>query len=542
MNPDIQKIFNIICTGTYKQRAEITKDKSYVYKKELSEGKYHNFYPQRNGFSFISQGAVGKENYETIDKQLESILAEVNIDSISLDDLYIKLFDSNNDAILVRQNKSKNKEHLIQLSYRMLNICFPDQLLDVTQIKALNYIKDNLNVHCTAGIEGKNWLELNRSIYKFLSDEIYENTDLKPYLIANLGWSLKTYFEFMEATNKLLENKNVILTGAPGTGKTYLAHEMAAVLLGKSKWDEIDNLKNHVRFVQFHPSYDYTDFVEGLRPKSGDNITFERKDGVFKAFCKLAKDDEANYLRALESSNQERDKYKYTYIFIIDEINRGDMSKIFGELFFSIDPGYRGKKGLVQTQYQNLIDKDVDDNDDVFKDGFYVPENVYIIGTMNDIDRSVESMDFAMRRRFVFEEILSTKRENMLDDLDVDYASEAKVRMHNLNYCIEFCVEGLNSSYHVGPAYFMPKDKKTKKLDFDELWNGRLRGLLKEYLRGMPNAKQLLEKMHRAYCYEEDLTTIDDNGTFKYRIDFENKIEPKKASKNNEAKATNIPE
>ncbi len=85
-------------------------------------------------------------------------------------------------------------------------------------------------------------------------------------------------------------------------------------------------------------------------------------------------------------------------MFIIDEINRGEISKIFGDLFFSIGPGYRGPSGRVMTQYQNLVK----DDDDAFKDGFYIPENVFIIGTMNDIDRSVESMDFAFRRRFAF--------------------------------------------------------------------------------------------------------------------------------------------
>ena len=94
-----------------------------------------------------------------------------------------------------------------------------------------------------------------------------------------------------------------------------------------------------------------------------------------------------------------------TFIFIIDEINRGEISKIFGELFFSIDPGYRGEKGRVQTQYQNMIE-----DGDVFKKGFFVPDNVYIIGTMNDIDRSVESMDFAMRRRFAWAEVTAEER------------------------------------------------------------------------------------------------------------------------------------
>ena len=103
---------------------------------------------------------------------------------------------------------------------------------------------------------------------------------------------------------------------------------------------------------------------------------------------------------------------KLTFVFIIDEINRGEVSKIFGELFYAIDPGYRGKKEkAVQTQYQNLIH-----DGEAFKDGFYVPENVYIIGTMNDIDRSVESIDFAFRRRFTW-----TDEMDMLYG-DKDYA------------------------------------------------------------------------------------------------------------------------
>ena len=98
------------------------------------------------------------------------------------------------------------------------------------------------------------------------------------------------------------------------------------------------------------------------------------------------------------------------------------MSKIFGELFFSIDPGYRGKDGLIQTQYQNLINEN-----NIFHNGFYVPENVYIIGTMNDIDRNVESMDFAFRRRFTFKEIKATDtQEQILAGLD-DSSSSSKL-------------------------------------------------------------------------------------------------------------------
>ena len=116
------------------------------------------------------------------------------------------------------------------------------------------------------------------------------------------------------------------------------------------------------------------------------------------------------------------------YVFIIDEINRGEISKIFGELFFSIDPGYRGVAGTVQTQYQNLIE-----DGDIYENGFYVPENVYIIGTMNDIDRSVDSMDFAMRRRFAWKEIKSNDRLEMLDNLGEELKETAIKRMQSLN-------------------------------------------------------------------------------------------------------------
>lgn len=176
------------------------------------------------------------------------------------------------------------------------------------------------------------------------------------------------------------------------------------------------------------------------------------------------------------------------YVFIIDEINRGELSKIFGELFYAIDPGYRGKKGMVQTQYQNLVPED-----DLFSDGFFVPENVYILATMNDIDRSVESMDFAMRRRFAWEEIKPMDRIEMLDSLGA-FKNEAVKRMNNLNAVIAE-TEGLGEAFQVGPAYFL----KLKNGDFDKLWRMNLAPLLKEYLRGFRKAKDILDSFEKAY-------------------------------------------
>lgn len=289
--------------------------------------------------------------------------------------------------------------------------------------------------------------------------------------------------------NLILKNYNLILTGAPGTGKTYLAHEIAASMLGKSSWEEVEKdptLSSHVGFVQFHPSYDYSDFVEGLRPvENGTTVGFKRMNGVFKEFCKQA---------LLAQSNKENTPY----IFIIDEINRGEMSKIFGELFFSIDPGYRGTKGAVQTQYANMEQKG-NEFDNFLNNGkkgqFFVPKNVFIIGTMNDIDRSVESMDFAMRRRFAFKEITALSRTDMWEG-KIDNPDEVLNRMVKMNEAIGN-VPGLNSAYHIGPSYFLKL--KDYNNDFIQLWDNHIKGVVHEYLRGMPDADKHLKDIENAY-------------------------------------------
>ena len=293
-------------------------------------------------------------------------------------------------------------------------------------------------------------------------------------------------------SNLLLESKNIIFRGAPGTGKSYLAKEIATDIVSDGYHSDYTQLseeqKSQIEFVQFHPSYDYTDFVEGLRPKinADGTIGFELQYGIFKKFVLRA-------IKNYEDSQKSKTSTKQTelkkYIFIIDEINRGEISKIFGELFFAIDPGYRGPEGSVTTQYVNLHENKAEK--------LYIPENVYIIGTMNDIDRSVDSFDFAMRRRFRFIEIKADARAEMLDSLGEEKKVKAKDRMSALNKEI-VSTEGLNENYQIGASYFL----KLENINFDQLWTDYLYPLLQDYVRGMYDEHGILARYAKAYGYE----------------------------------------
>jgi len=269
--------------------------------------------------------------------------------------------------------------------------------------------------------------------------------------------------QFTAILDALARKKNVILEGAPGVGKTFVARRIAWALMG-----ERDG--SRVQVVQFHQSYAYEDFVQGWRPTGSG---FGLQDGVFHRFCAKA------------AADPERD-----YVFIVDEINRGNLSKIFGELMMLMEADKRGPGFAVPLAYSP--DR-----------SFHVPENLYLLGMMNTADRSLAMVDYALRRRFSFIRLRPAFGEdqfsNHLAELGAsdDLVRRIVERMTELNHAIAQDTRNLGPGYEIGHSFFVPGDSGGT---LDDAWYERvvrqeIEPLLNEYWFG--REEQVREHLDR---------------------------------------------
>jgi 5-methylcytosine-specific restriction protein B len=344
-----------------------------------------------------------------------------------------------NNAANSRYAKIDTIDTICLLVKTLFNVDNVFQLIEVGQlVKVSDALTDIINKGDGDVKELKNrrsYVNKYRDFLKYCADQkeklsdtsaeyIFADDPDKPFISED---------EFDEIVELLFRKKNIILQGAPGVGKTFLARKIAYQLIGQMKDENIET-------VQFHQSYSYEDFMQGIRPTTSGE--FKVRNGIFYNFCVRA-----------------RGNAEETYVFIIDEINRGNLSKIFGELMMLIESDKRSPRYALKLTYSE---------DDSPK--FYVPENVYIIGCMNTADRSIAIVDYALRRRFAFcsiePELGDSFKEFLCSELSKEFVNNICNKLNRVNSIIRE-TPSLGKGLEIGHSYFCQISSVD---DEDEWW------------------------------------------------------------------------
>ena len=528
--------------STFNDIKNLLKDKDICFKKTIEKTfeKVSEDEEEKNAFCFFMAMALGgvgtlDDNNNVIDNNdfQRKFLDIIKISGDKWSE-YVRKFVNQNPNYPMKEKRLKKEYN------KLLSKAHDISLGNIHNngIESLEYTDDdNKNKICRVFSTDNNWR------FDFVTDGTIPErvkqgiNDIIDCLIKQMT------IEKTPQYNLLLSNKQLIMNGAPGTGKTYSARNIIADILfdtlceSENKKEEIKKVR--MDMVQFHPSYDYTDFIDGIRPNlSGNELKYSLKNGSFKSFCRragvierilaagkkvdagsiedfLIGEDESikkfwkseiekeELRKEINKVNGSKDESKdiaefdlsklSSFLFIIDEINRAEISKVLGEIMYCLDPDYRGIKGMISTQYSALAtDETFFINKD--NDKFFIPSNVYIIGTMNDIDRSVEVFDFALRRRFAWYEV---KPDKVMDDVLKSMRIETLLEQNYENYKTK--IDDLNDAivdklklskhYYLGPSYFAKiklyyDEGKDYKEAVEKVWDNHISQILNEYVKG----------------------------------------------------------
>lgn len=399
----------------------------------------------------------------------------------------------------------------INFCRKIAYMCNPKKLLPIFKNETIISIANFFSID----VSSKDFKATQSILQKLQEDKWFEGEPTFD-ITQKLGSFL--YTTFAEA---LIVNDNTIFYGPPGTGKTYIVDKGLKAYLGTLQNNQDspdkDNSKNRIdeqiEYVQFHPGYTYEDFIEGLRPVlqvGTANISIEVQSGKFKIFCKKA----ASALKIARAAGLQENNIP-KYFFIADEINRADLSRVFGDSLVCLEQTKRfdfDKFGEISRESfyikTTLGHIDKEDNSVISIDSqnyFGIPSNVYFIGTMNDTDRSIDAFDLALRRRFIWvrmgcdysvikEQLISVRED--ISEVDMAEIDGYTARCQELNDLISGDWN-LGESYELGHAYFMlPKGKKKLTKAFQqETFDNRMAPLIREYLRTDFSEKDIATKI-----------------------------------------------
>ncbi len=383
--------------------------------------------------------------------------------------LYNFLMDINNEDMFNAKEKYPLLQGTSMLLTKLASIYYPERFLNICSKEKLLVIASYFSIPIKkSDSPEKISFDINKFIreiipevchnhpyyigdmlYKYI-DFIEENDDIKEEIQETLEPYTKDDFlnevyideiEYEKLNNLLNKKKNIILEGAPGVGKTFMAKRLAYSRMGFKD-------KSKVLMIQFHQSYSYEDFIEGIRPV---DAKFKVVDGVFKEFCIKAQNDKSN-----------------NYYCIIDEINRGNISKILGELMMLIEADKRDIEKL-KLPYSG--------------EEFYVPENLYIIGMLNTADRSLALIDYALRRRFSFYKVKPAFNNEKFKQYIESYLDERferlidQIKELNVAICDD---DSLGNGFEIGHSYFCQLNHEYEK-ELDDIIEYDIVPMLKEY-------------------------------------------------------------